>query len=130
MQAGALGITVGCLGLCRRHMKPALRSPSAHYFVFINITLAGAQNPDPLTAEKVPLNTLIPAWSAAQSLLTFTQTLNDNGLSTTGVRFGRSKTLLSYASLQLRASFMMGRSACQEDTFRRCYRPMPPALAD
>lgn len=49
-------------------MKAALRGPAAHYYVFINITLVEAQNQDPLTAEKLPVDTLIPAWSAAQSL--------------------------------------------------------------
>lgn len=49
-------------------MKAALRGSAAHYNLFINITLVEAPNQDPLTGEKLPVDTLIPAWSAAQNL--------------------------------------------------------------
>lgn len=86
MQAGPRYITVRCLSLeYGRHMMAALWGPAAHYFGFINITLAQAPKLRPLTAEKLPVDTLI--FQLAQQRkgsFALAQPPNDNGTSTEG----------------------------------------------
>lgn len=87
MQAGPWYITVPCLSLeYGRHMKAALRGPAAHYFVFINITLAEAQNRDPWQLRNCRLIHLFQLGQQHNASFTLPHTPNDNGTSTTGMR--------------------------------------------
>ncbi len=106
-------------------MKAALRGSAAHYFVFINITLAGAQNRDPWQLRNCRLKHLFQLGQQHKASFTLPRTLNDNGTSTTGVRSAGVRPHCHTVSARLFPSFITGHSACQEDTLRRCYRPLP-----
>ena len=115
-------------------MKAALTGPSAHYFVFINISLAGARNRDPRQLINCCLIHLFQLGQQHKASFTFTQALNDNGLSppqggrSAGVRPPHPPCLTPLSSVSAPVS-LPGHGSCQEDTLRRCYRPMPAPLA-
>lgn len=120
MQAGPWYITVPCLSLeYGRHMKAALRGPAAHYFVFINITLAEAQNRDPWQLRNCRLIHLFQLGQQHKASFTLPHTPNDNGTSTTGMRAAGVRPCCRTPLFRLFPSFITGHGACQEDTLKK-----------
>lgn len=98
-------------------MKASLRGPAAHYFVFINISLTSLLNQDPMTAEKLQVNTFFRLGQQHNGWFTNPQTLNDNGLSTTGMRSVSGR--LSCCTFHfLCLSFSVVYENFQDDTFK------------